>query len=172
MSITRFISTAALSLSVLALSSCSTKATTVPEMALLKNGANERAVLDPCSGAERCVIGYFAPHCSRCHRSLDFIKGLRDKLSTLPGVRVVYIVGDDNHYNIEEFANEIGGDVYLDKYFKFQDAVPFDAIPHLWVIDEYRAVLEDIAWGGSGESGQTEIDNFIRGTLGLESYLK
>ncbi len=162
---------ATIALSALSFSACSTKATSIPEVAVYRNGASERTSIDPCTGAERCVIGYFAPHCSRCHRSVEFLRALRDKLSTMPGVRTVYIVGDDNHYNIEEFANQIGGEVYLDKYFKFQESVTFDSIPHFWVIDEKRQVLEDVAWGGSGESGRQEIENFIRGSLALDSYL-
>lgn len=153
------------------ISGCSSKAAQVPEFALEKSGSGQVKTSDPCVGAERCVIGYFAPHCSRCHRSVDFLKSLRDELSRVPGVRVVYIVGDDNHYNIEEFAYELGGETYLDKQFKFQEAVTFDSIPHFWVIDQNRTVLQDITWGGSGSATRQEILNFAESTLGLESYL-
>ena len=151
---------------VTALTGCSQSV--LPPFSLRTVDNTEQRSADTCAGKEHCVIAYFAPWCPICHRSTPFIRELRKQLDLAPTVGLNVIVGNDKLVSCEEFATEIGGRVYLDSRDEFDKIASFSSVPHFWVLDRERKVLEDFSWTGSHDDDVPgAVRAFIEQKLGL-----
>ncbi|MCC6954335.1 MAG: hypothetical protein IT290_09475 [Deltaproteobacteria bacterium] len=144
----------------------------MPKFSLRTIEDTERRANDTCEGKDRCVILYVAPWCPICHRNVAFFRELRRQLDGAPRVGVNYIVGNDRLMACEEFATEIGGKVFLDSRDEFEKISSFSSVPHFWVIDRERKILEDFSWTGSHDSDVNgAVRSFIEKDLELGEFV-
>lgn len=140
----------------------------LPRFALGTLDNPHEKIWDSCNGKSRCVVAYFAPWCPICHKSVPFFKELRRQLAHAPQVGLVYVVGYDRSDACEDFAAEIGSPVYLDPRREFDTFASFSSVPHFWVLDKDRKVINDFSWTGSRDGKISQaVEYFIENDLEL-----
>ena len=126
---------------------------------------NMGATDDPCANKTYCVVVYLSPRFKHCQSVVPFAQQIRKRLQSAEEVGMKIVVGDDTPEHIQEMAEKIQGDVFLDTDGIFYKAYQIDSLPRWIVLDEKRKVLNEIKGSIEGTQPPVVVDVFLKNHL-------
>lgn len=135
------------------------------------NGESFGAI-DPCRNVERCVAVYLTPWCPACNASTKLVKELQQYINrSKESVGMMVIIGqDDDERQLQEMAQKLYPPVVFDADGEFAEKMGARGVPHWWVWDGERKVLEHFSGGFQGGNLTELRDYVVRDYLKLGDY--
>ncbi len=96
----------------------------------------------PCDGAPRCVVAYLAPWDDASQGSLAALEAVRGQQSDALSVAV--IVGAGERSRVEQMADAIGPDTFLDVEGAVLARLSADTVPMWFIVDGDGNVVEKV----------------------------
>ncbi len=87
----------------------------------------------PCDGAERCVVVFLAPWDEASRQSLPTLQAVREQAGE--GVAVAVVVGAGERTLVQQMADEIGPDAFIDPEGRTLEKLKARIVPMWFVLD-------------------------------------
>ena len=118
-----------------------------PQVTLPPAKANTQGT-NPCLTKEKCVIVYMAPWCPFCQRTIPIVQEMVEHYKDSGEVGVKVIIGNDGRGKLEDMAEKVGTNTFLDPDGTLWNAVGAKGVPHWFVLDSTGKQVAEL--GGFG----------------------
>lgn len=110
-----------------------------------------------CFYKRKCVAVYLAPWCPACQKTTEIVKELKADLKNSPDIEVIAVVGSDSQAKIQQMAEQIGENTYMDLDGSFGNSAGVKSLPTWLVVTPAKKIIKKHAGTYSNVAKMREV---------------